>query len=140
MPKDEFDFDDPMELKGVGVGTAEDTTDLMAECFIEEFLRLGYGPTQLLALFRNSNYTGLQMILRNRGEEYVRQSIREVFTRWGRRCEWAAEVKAARLTNDPEASPPVPAIVSPDGANARPAGAATEQQDPMGAPIPSIER
>ena len=51
MPKDEFDFEDPLELNGVGVRHAARTpTDAMAECFIEEFMRLGYNHKQILAL------------------------------------------------------------------------------------------
>src|SRR5262245_40321878 len=46
MPKDEIDPDDPMELFGVGILTDEDTTQAMTECFIEEFLRLGYNHKQ----------------------------------------------------------------------------------------------
>jgi hypothetical protein len=38
MPKDEIDPEDPMELRG-GFATREDTSELMTECFIEEFLR-----------------------------------------------------------------------------------------------------
>ena len=51
MPKDECDFDDPLELNGVALLTEEDTSGAMAECFVEEFLRLGYNPGQVLALF-----------------------------------------------------------------------------------------
>ena len=50
MPKDEFDFDDPLELNGMAFATHEDTTDPMCECFIEEFLRMRYQPEQILAL------------------------------------------------------------------------------------------
>jgi hypothetical protein len=84
MPKDEIDPEDPMELRGVALFTGEDTSDLMTECFIEEFLRLGHGPRQVLALFRNRHYTGPHMVLRNRGEAYVRAKIVEVFGWWGR--------------------------------------------------------
>ena len=49
MPKAEFDPEDPMELCGVGLLTPEDTTEAMAECFIEEFMRLDYDPAQILA-------------------------------------------------------------------------------------------
>ena len=64
MPKDEFDFEDPLELNGVALLTHEDTTDEMAECFIEEFMRMGYNHKQILALFRNPHYLGLNMALR----------------------------------------------------------------------------
>jgi len=84
MPKDEFDFDDPMELNGMALLSDEDTTEPMTECFIEEFMRLGYNHKQVLALFRNPHYVGMNMVLQNRGEEFVKENIREIFTRWGR--------------------------------------------------------
>jgi hypothetical protein len=84
MPKHETDPDDPMELCGVGLLTAEDTSEAMTECFIEEFLRLGYDAPRLLALFRNPFYTGVNMVLQNRGEAFVRRKIAEVFGWWGR--------------------------------------------------------
>jgi len=84
MPKDEFDLDDPMELSGVALWTEEDTTDAMCECFIEEFLRMGYNHKQVLALFRIPHYLGPHRVLQKRGEPFVRDRIAEVFTRWGR--------------------------------------------------------
>ena len=63
MPKDEFDPDDPLELNGLAFLTQEDTTDVMCECFIEEFMRMGYNPKQILALFRNPQYLGMNLVL-----------------------------------------------------------------------------
>src|SRR5689334_19903325 len=88
MPKDEFDFADPFELNGAVFPTSEDTTDAMCECFIEEFMRLGYGAKQILALFRNPHYLGTHLVLEKRGEEFVRDAIAGVFTRWGRQAPW----------------------------------------------------
>ena len=84
MPKDEFDFEDPLELNGVTLFTQEDTTDTMCECFIEEFMRMGYNAKQVLALFRNPQYLGMKMVMEKRGEEYVGSTIAEVFRRWGK--------------------------------------------------------
>ena len=84
MPKDEFDFEDPLELNGVAFLTQEDTTDAMCECFIEEFMRMGYNAKQVLALFRNPHYLGMNLVLEKRGEEFIRQRIGETFARWGR--------------------------------------------------------
>ena len=92
MPKDEFDFEDPFELTGVALMTEEDTSEAMCECFIEEFLRMGYNHKQLLALFKNPHYIGMNMVLRNRGEQYVRDQIADVFARWGREVVWATPV------------------------------------------------
>ena len=84
MPKKEFDPEDPMELCGIGLMTDEDTTDAMTECFIEEFMRLGYDGPRLFSLFRNPFYLGMNMVLQNRGEPYVRERIEEVLAKWGR--------------------------------------------------------
>ncbi len=84
MPKDEFEFEDPFELNGVAFVTESDTTDDMCECFIEEFMRMGYNPGQILALFRNPHYLGMNMVLQKRGEEFIRRRIKEIFGRWGR--------------------------------------------------------
>jgi hypothetical protein len=88
MPKNEFDLDDPLELNGVALYTQEDTSREMAECFVEEFLRLGYNHKQLLALFRNPHYFGMNMVLLNKGEPFVKEIILEVFARWGKRIEF----------------------------------------------------
>src|SRR5262245_28722114 len=84
MPKDEFDFEDPFELNGMALMTSEDTTNDMAECFIEEFMRMGYNAKQILALFRDPHYLGPNMALQKRGEQFVRELIIEVFSRWGK--------------------------------------------------------
>ena len=94
MPKDEFEFDDPMELNGVGFACNEDTTDAMTECFVEEFMRLGYNAKQIHALFRNPHYLGMNMVVQNRGEQFVRDRITEVFARWGKPVAWAEQGRA----------------------------------------------
>jgi hypothetical protein len=98
MPKDEMDPEDPMELCGVGFATREDTSELMTECFIEEFLRLGYQAGQILALFRNSHYTGMNMVLQNRGEDFVKAKITEVFGWWQREVTSPARASTAPVT------------------------------------------
>jgi hypothetical protein len=87
MPKDEFDLEDPMELQGMALLTSEDTSEAMTECFVEEFMRMGYDAKRIFALFRNPFYIGMNMVLQNRGEAYVRGVIEEVFARWGRPVE-----------------------------------------------------
>ena len=119
MPKDEFDFDDPMELNGVGLACAEDTTEAMTECFIEEFMRLGYNAKQILALFRNPHYIGMNMVVQNRGEQFVRDRITEMFARW---CKPAAGERATA-----KMLPPEQRIVLDETGT-----------DPTGAPIPIL--
>ncbi len=84
MPKDEIDPQDSLELNGVALLTHEDTTDTMCECFIEEFMRMGYSASQILALFRNPHYLGMSLVFERRGEAFIQDRISEVFARWGR--------------------------------------------------------
>jgi len=91
MPKDESSPEDPMELFGVSLLTEEDTTAAMSECFIEEFMRLGYNHKQIFALFRNPHYTGMNGVWQTKGEAFVRDAITEMFARWGRPISWPLE-------------------------------------------------
>ena len=132
MPKDEFDFEDPFELNGMAFLTHEDTTDNMAECFIEEFMRMRYGNKQILALFKDPHYLGPNMAFEKRGEVFIRELITEVFARWGRNASWGGT--------------PVDTGLNP----ALGVGRASEPQslhheveesgetDPMGAPVPKL--
>lgn len=157
MPKHETDPEDPMELHGVALLTAEDTSEAMAECFIEEFMRLGYNPKQLLALFRNPHYLGLNLVLENRGEAFVRDKIAEVFTRWGRPCVWRSQERAAGGLSSPSAlceqvGTRVSTAADPSNASSAteavlPVSHAPPEQtipldanatDPLGVPIPKL--
>jgi hypothetical protein len=152
MPKDEFDFDDPLELNGVALYTDEDTSRDMAECFVEEFLMLGYNHKQLLALIRNPHYLGMNMVLQNKGETFVKEVISDVLARWGKKIEWSKPVAAG-------VSPAVEPGVPPGGAcadswvalevsNACPGGKmppstagetpAATLTDPLGNPAPKL--
>lgn len=134
MPKDEFDFEDPLELNGVAFATDEDTTDAMVECFVEEFMRLGYSHKQILALFRNPHYTGMNMVWQNRGEPFVRDSISQVFATWGRPVIWPDQA--------PTESPPAPPLPPATERNRNEHSAAVDfdsaATDPMGGAAPQI--
>ncbi|MGE5303820.1 MAG: hypothetical protein ACM3TN_10865 [Alphaproteobacteria bacterium] len=69
MGRKQFEDDDPMVL--VQVNLPEGDPEVMAECFVQEFIWLGYGGQQLLDLFRNPFYAGVHAIYRSRGEAYV---------------------------------------------------------------------
>jgi hypothetical protein len=134
MPKDEFDFDDPLELNGVGLLTDEDTSGVMAECFVEEFMMLGYNHKQILALFRNPHYIGMNMVLQNKGEPFVRDIIAETFARWGRPIQWPVGSAVMEKPADPRAAP--------EFNSAHPPKSQVEADDtaidPMGNPVPKI--
>ena len=129
MPKDEFDFDDPLELNGVAFMTEEDTSREMTECFAEEFLRLGYNHKQVFALFRNPTYIGPNMVLQNKGEEFVKEIIAEAFARWGRTVTWCATAESSPPNPSPSATqPPEPATTAND----------SPLTDPLGCPAPNL--
>lgn len=141
MPKDEFDFEDPFELNGMAFMTHEDSTNEMAETFIEEFLRMGYNHQQLLALFRNPHYIGPNMALEKRGEPFVRNLIAEVFARWGKAVTWPMAAAVA-LNTEPGLEPedkresnskPFPAAEDDSGGGKLTVSAGS---DPTGAPTP----
>lgn len=135
MPKDEFDFEDPFELNGMAFMTHEDTTNDMAETFIEEFMRMGYGHKQLLALFRNPHYLGPNMALEKRGEPFIRDLITEVFARWGKKVEWPDSGSSQR-----EEAQPAPARIESQSLVTSAATIVLDETltDPMGAPIPKL--
>ena len=137
MPKDEFDFEDPLELNGIALLTEEDTTDAMCECFIEEFMRMGHGASQVLALFRNPHYLGMNMVLEKRGEQFVRDCIAATFARWGRAVAWPTKVTGQR--EEPHSL--IVAARKEDQSLLTSAATAeldAAAADPMGAPIPKF--
>ncbi|OHB70166.1 MAG: hypothetical protein A2W23_01325 [Planctomycetes bacterium RBG_16_43_13] len=76
MPKDEFDPEDPMEWNAIAL--PGDTMDAMAECFIEEFARMGYTDEMLLKIFKNPFYVATHNVYKEKGEEYVKGLIEKV--------------------------------------------------------------
>ena len=136
MPKDEFDFEDPFELNGMALLSHEDTTNHMAECFTEEFMRMGYSHPQILALFRNPHYLGPNLAFEKRGEPFIRDLIAEVFARWGKVVSWP-DPGSRRPGETPNCFDVVetPSLVT--------SAATTDMDetltDPMGSPIPKLD-
>ena len=146
MPKDEFDFEDPFELNGMAFLSHEDTTNDMAECFTEEFMRMGYNHKQVLALFRNPQYLGPHMAFEKRGEPFIRDLIADVFARWGKVVTWPeAGENDVSQTSKSSVSPISKSAERGDGEaragletrdTAGSETCATTLTDPTGAPIP----
>jgi len=89
MPFEDPDPTDPMTLHGV-VLEAEPTLDAvreMAECFVEEYARMGFDAGRILGLFRNPGYAGPYQARERLGDHIVRSLVEEITTRWGRRLE-----------------------------------------------------
>ena len=81
MPMRETDPQDPMELVGVQLPVADrGALEAMAECFAEEFIRLGHSEEEVFVLFENPFYAGPHRAFCGLGEA----RIRELITHYGR--------------------------------------------------------
>jgi hypothetical protein len=56
----------------------QDDLERMAECWVEEFARMGYSEDALVALFRNPFYQGPHLAWQQKGEPWVREMIGRV--------------------------------------------------------------
>ena len=89
MPYGEPDDTDPMMLNGVvledvGAPTQEAVLE-MAECFIDEYARLGFDASRILHMFRTKGYAGPYMATEILGEQAIRELVDLVLARWGGR-------------------------------------------------------
>ncbi len=87
MPYGEPDQTDPMTLNGVvledvGAPTQEAVLE-MAECFIDEYARLGFDANRILHMFRTKGYAGPYMATELLGEAAIRELVEMVLARWG---------------------------------------------------------
>ncbi len=81
MSYDEFE-DDPMEMIGVVLPGEQGQLEAMAECLVEEYVRLGWDARRLMTLFVNPMFMATNRIYRQKGETYVRQLIRKSRAKW----------------------------------------------------------
>jgi hypothetical protein len=84
MPYNEPEFDDPQELVGIELPGDEAVTREMAEAFADEFARLGFTRTQILALYRAPFYAGAHRALALLGEDEIARIVDESVAVWGR--------------------------------------------------------
>jgi len=87
MPYGEPDHTDPMTINGVvlediGAPSREAVLD-MAECFIDEYARLGFDANRILHMFSTKGYAGPHMATQILGEPAIRQLVDMVLARWG---------------------------------------------------------
>ena len=99
MPKEEFVPEDPMGLIGMVMPGEPGQLEAMAECFIEEYVRLGWSEPRLMTLFVNPMFLATHRVYRMKGEDYVRELIRRVYVKWG------AVVRPAEATQSLSAIP-----------------------------------
>ena len=82
-PKDkEFDPDDPMEL--VGVEIPGGNADQVLDDLVQEYLFMGWTPTEIMCLFQSPHYTATHHIYRQKGPDYVKARIGQLAEQWNR--------------------------------------------------------
>ncbi len=78
MPYDDPDPADPMTLHGVAVQTDDDhAMRQMAECFVEEYARIGFDSERIGRMFNTRGYAGPFMAREALGEDAIRALIDE---------------------------------------------------------------
>jgi hypothetical protein len=82
MNRKDFEKQDPMELMGMVMPGDENTLEEMAECFIDEYARLGWGERQIMALFVSPMFMATHRVYRTKGEDYVRDLIQKRLDIW----------------------------------------------------------
>jgi hypothetical protein len=83
MAEKEFEREDPMGLVGMVLPGAEGQLEAMAECIVDEYVRLGFDERRLMTLFHSPMFLATHRVYRARGEEYVRELIRSTLAKWG---------------------------------------------------------
>lgn len=83
MPKDEFVDEDPMDLVGMVIPGEPGELEAMAECFVDEYIRLGWDEPRLMTLFTSPMFMATHRIYRHKGADYVRELIHKTQRRWG---------------------------------------------------------
>jgi hypothetical protein len=82
MPYEGYDPEDPMDLVGMVMPGEPGQLEAMAECFVEEYVRMGWDEQRLMTLFTHPLFMATHRIYRQKGEAYVRELIRNTCAKW----------------------------------------------------------
>ena len=86
MPHQDPHPTDPMTLHGVMFETdSPDAMRVMAECFIQEYCRMGFSRRRIANLFTAKGYAGPNLACQTLGEAAILGLIDECLLRWGPR-------------------------------------------------------
>jgi len=82
MPENEFVEEDPMEMVGMVLPGEEGQLERMAECIVDEYVRLGWDRQRLMTLFQHPMFLATNRIYRQKGEPYVLELIQKTCDRY----------------------------------------------------------
>ncbi len=88
MPYEDPDPTDPMTLTGVEL-TVDDPNSVreMAECFIEEYVRLGHSAGAIAQMFESGHFAGPNLAVSQLGMDAIREMIQFQLLRRGPRAQ-----------------------------------------------------
>lgn len=80
MPYQDPDSTDPMTLTGVELAVDDPgSVREMAECFIEEYLRLGHSAASIEQMFESRQFAGPTLAVIQLGMKVIREMIQQQF-------------------------------------------------------------
>ena len=83
MVRKKLEEDDPYELHFMNVPSSEDMhIQVMAETFIDEYLRMGWDDELILSIFRMPFYRGPYAAYELLGEESIKTMIGDIREKW----------------------------------------------------------
>jgi hypothetical protein len=82
MSRETFETEDPFELVGMVMPGEPGELEAMAECFVEEYVRMGWDEEQLMTLFVNPMFMATYRVYRQLGERYVQELIHRTCEKW----------------------------------------------------------
>jgi hypothetical protein len=84
-----------MELVGVVIPGGDG--DQQLESLVQEYLFMGWKPTEILFLFRSPYYVATHRIYQQKGHQYVKERINQLADEWNQGWMKGGESGAERL-------------------------------------------
>jgi hypothetical protein len=82
MPEKEYVEEDPMELVGMVLPGECGQLERMAECIVEEYVRMGWDEKRLMTIFVHPMFLATHRVYLQKGELYVRELIQDTCNRY----------------------------------------------------------
>jgi hypothetical protein len=79
LPNKTVEPEDPFERVGVSYPSDPEVDRYTARCIVEEYAMIGFGADDVRDLFTSPNYAALYSLYRRYGDEFVDESIANVF-------------------------------------------------------------
>jgi hypothetical protein len=82
MSRETFETEDPLELVGMVMPGEPGQLEAMAECLVEEYIRMGWNEEQLMRLFVDPMFMATYRVYRQLGYTFVQDLIQRTCEKW----------------------------------------------------------